>query len=995
MKKALTSIFIIFNLFVFSQNNISINGSGAAAASSALLDLDASPNNNKGLLPPRLTSSEINNIANPVNGLLVYNSSTKRLNIWLGTQSWFDFYSTQISNTQPSGTNLGPGVAIGQTNVSPHHSAILDVQGNTGGLALPIVFSTGSVPSPVEGLIVISAIGYPKLEYYDGSSWRTLCGLTASTITGTTSNSVNVAIADAAGGTYTANPSSILDISNNGAALKGLKLPKLTTTERNNIRSPAEGLIIYNSTTKCINYYIGSNSWEELTSSAALSITALPASNITNTSFDANWSSSAAANGYDIEVYTDAALTNLVNSYNGWPASPFNFNTSVSCGTTYYYRVRATNICNTGAWSNVVSFTTTGSVPATPTPSTITQTYTDITWSWNFVPGASGYYFNYTNDFSTASYLGNTNSVFSGGYPCSYFETLYVWAEDCGVSAPLTMTASTLPPANGTVTAIAASGVGTNSFVANWTSSNPSSTYYLSVSTFSNFAILYPGYTNNYTGTSTSYTVSGLPECQPFYYRVYSTNNCGSNSPMSNTVTVNLFIPPPATVTANPATGVSSNTFVASWNTTSSYSEYLLDVSTSPSFSSFLPGYNGLSVSTATSSVVNGIGCTTLYYRVRAVDFCVGLGAYSNTVSVVMPVSPAPSSPSSPSTLSSANSITFNWSAASGANGYYVNTINDVSSALNIGNTTSHNLTGLPCGSTYTLYVWAYGVAGCPPSSPLPIVGSTGACPPGGGICGGQEFLTYNIDAGVMLLSGSDSQTNNGIIEKFCYMDIPANCASYGGIYTGLEALQYSAGVVCDPCGASGVQGVCPSGYHVPSDYEFSRFEHCVETTIAPTGTTTLQMFQEMGSAAGGFSILQGTYAPWVNDYRGAGPTPNYTVSAAYKLAGITPWSGSDAIGFNAVPLPSTGSLLLWTSTWGGATPLACSVNSAITGGNCVNTYPNVTLSPDIPLYNTAAYQAPPGQIMYQYIRQFYSNQNLVRSVNLDQSQGQVRCLKN
>jgi len=47
---------------------------------------------------------------------------------------------------------------------------------------------------------------------------------------------------------------------------RGFLPPVLTTTQRNNISSPAEGLMIYNSTTKKLNFYNGT-SWDAVTSS--------------------------------------------------------------------------------------------------------------------------------------------------------------------------------------------------------------------------------------------------------------------------------------------------------------------------------------------------------------------------------------------------------------------------------------------------------------------------------------------------------------------------------------------------------------------------------------------------------------------------------------------------------------------------------------------------------------------------------------------------------
>jgi len=47
---------------------------------------------------------------------------------------------------------------------------------------------------------------------------------------------------------------------------KGFLPPRLTTTQRDNISSPATGLMIYNTTSDKLNFYNGTN-WEEVTSS--------------------------------------------------------------------------------------------------------------------------------------------------------------------------------------------------------------------------------------------------------------------------------------------------------------------------------------------------------------------------------------------------------------------------------------------------------------------------------------------------------------------------------------------------------------------------------------------------------------------------------------------------------------------------------------------------------------------------------------------------------
>lgn len=74
--------------------------------------------------------------------------------------------------------------------------------------------------------------------------------------------------------TATANPSAMLDVSSTS---KGLLIPRMTTTERNAISSPANGLMIYNLNTSSFQYYDANVlSWKEISNSAQLNIGIIP-----------------------------------------------------------------------------------------------------------------------------------------------------------------------------------------------------------------------------------------------------------------------------------------------------------------------------------------------------------------------------------------------------------------------------------------------------------------------------------------------------------------------------------------------------------------------------------------------------------------------------------------------------------------------------------------------------------------------------------------------
>ncbi len=78
MKKTLITLVIIISNVTYAQN-IGINSTGAAPAASAMLDIDAAPGNNKGLLVPRIPLIATTNAAPvtaPATSLMVYNTAT-------------------------------------------------------------------------------------------------------------------------------------------------------------------------------------------------------------------------------------------------------------------------------------------------------------------------------------------------------------------------------------------------------------------------------------------------------------------------------------------------------------------------------------------------------------------------------------------------------------------------------------------------------------------------------------------------------------------------------------------------------------------------------------------------------------------------------------------------------------------------------------------------------------------------------------------------------
>jgi uncharacterized protein (TIGR02145 family) len=280
---------------------------------------------------------------------------------------------------------------------------------------------------------------------------------------------------------------------------------------------------------------------------------------------------------------------------------------------------------------------------------------------------------------------------------------------------------------------------------------------------------------------------------------------------------------------------------------------------------------------------------------------------------VACPSCAIPSSPVESTHIPSATQIIWNWKTVSGATGYKWNTSNDYGTATDMATAITKTDTGLIFSTTYTRYVWAYNACGNSPAAVLKQ--ATFSCD----ICNRQVWATANANAGIRI-NHLSWQSNDSRMEKYCYNDLDANCTIYGGLYQWAEALQISykynneaygtaPWMNCDPCGSNGRQGICPTGYHVPTDLEFSRYEYCLENFISPTGNTPLEYFQSIMGFRG--SEISGV-APGVK----MKATPDNTI----------PYDGTNTCGFNLLPagwiymdvpefLAQGLHAILWTST--------------------------------------------------------------------------------
>ncbi len=155
---------------------------------------------------------------------------------------------------------------------------------------------------------------------------------------------------------------------------------------------------------------------------------------------------------------------------------------------------------------------------------------------------------------------------------------------------------------------------------------------------------------------------------------------------------------------------------------------------------------------------------------------------------------------------------------------------------------------------------------------------------------GTQCWMAKNLNIGTRI-DGSGNQSNNDTIEKYCYDDNPTNCNTYGGLYQWNEMMQYVT--------TEGVQGICPTGWHLPSDDEYKTLEMELGMSQAQADATGYRGTDQGSQLAGNESL-------WLDgplDQNGAFGNSGFAVlPAGYRYT-----SGS----FNAL----TNYAYLWSST--------------------------------------------------------------------------------
>lgn len=209
----------------------------------------------KGILAPNLSTSQMTSLPSPATGLLIYCRTDGYFNYFNGT-NWVKITRTLVTAaSNPGGSGTDQGVGIGLDD--PDNSALLHVNANNKGLLLPRL-TTANITAIAAGAGETGMIVYNTttnlINYYNGSAWTaTTAGATAAPNLG-----AGTAAGVLIGQSGTVHASAKLEIKPTGN--QGFLIPRLTDVQRDAIPTPAEGLLLYNTTANQVQYYVA-GSW--------------------------------------------------------------------------------------------------------------------------------------------------------------------------------------------------------------------------------------------------------------------------------------------------------------------------------------------------------------------------------------------------------------------------------------------------------------------------------------------------------------------------------------------------------------------------------------------------------------------------------------------------------------------------------------------------------------------------------------------------------------
>ncbi|MBE0640889.1 MAG: hypothetical protein IH599_02555, partial [Bacteroidales bacterium] len=165
---------------------------------------------------------------------------------------------------------------------------------------------------------------------------------------------------------------------------------------------------------------------------------------------------------------------------------------------------------------------------------------------------------------------------------------------------------------------------------------------------------------------------------------------------------------------------------------------------------------------------------------------------------------------------------------------------------------------------------------------------------------GTQCWMARNLNIGTMVTSTyiagveHTEMSDNGLIEKYCYNNLQAYCDTFGGLYSWTEMMAYDS--------TEAGKGICPDGWHIPSDGEWTTLTDLLggpdsAGIYLKESGTTFWIAPNSGTNSSGFSALGAGHRNGTGAFALLGMQANFLTSTLYHYAAnpftpaySTPW---------------------------------------------------------------------------------------------------------
>ena len=435
MKKQLLSCIFSGMLLILTVQlsaQVAINNDGSQPANSAMLDVKSAT---KGVLLPRITFEQRNSIVNPAEGLMIFC-------IDCGINGALSLYSNGAWRTYSPCDNNSP-------TSGSHIASPTQIIWNWSTVSGTIGYKWNSVNDynsafDMETSTTKTELGLNCNTSYNRYVWAyNGCGtslpttLTASTLSNPASPIT---------GTHVPSAIQIVWNWNSSVGASGYKWNSAndysTATDMGTSTTKTEtGLTCNTPYTRYIWAYnvCGVSLSTIVTQNTSINPDA-PAAGThipSITQIEWKWVVASGATGY---------RWNTTNDYNtaiDMGTNQLLLESGLTCNTAYTRYVWAYNTCGNST-ATALNQSTLTNPPASPTSGTHVASQTQIVWNWNTVSVATGYKWNTTNNYASATDMGTNTTTTEAGLTCNTDYIRYAWAyNNCGYSTVTVLNQST------------------------------------------------------------------------------------------------------------------------------------------------------------------------------------------------------------------------------------------------------------------------------------------------------------------------------------------------------------------------------------------------------------------------------------------------------------------------------------------------------------------------------------------------------------------------